>query len=219
MAKHLARQLDQLKQRILVVGSLVESAIADAIVAIAHRDETAAKKVIEQDAEIDRMEIEVEEDCLKILALYQPAASDLRFVVAVLKINNDLERTGDLAGNIAKRALYLARTDPVSARIDFGPMAARAQNMLKQSLECLIEANASRAYQVRQDDDELDSMRRVIHQEIRVAIREHPVQTEPLLKLYAVAKHLERIGDMAGSIAADVIYMVEGDIVRHQSND
>jgi phosphate transport system protein len=215
MPKHLQRQIDQLKQKILFVGSMVESAIANAVSALVERDENLAAKVLEEDAEIDRMEVDVEEDCLKILALYQPVAVDLRFVVAVLKINNDLERMGDLAKNIAKRVLYLARVDRVDVPVDFRTMAVRAQDMVKRSLDALVTADSSLAHRVRQDDDELDGMRRMIHEKIRAAVRQCPEQTETLLKLYSVAKHLERLGDMATNVAEDVIYMVEGDIVRH----
>lgn len=216
MPKHLQRQIEQLKQKILFVGSMVEAAIANAVAALVHRDESIARKVLEEDAEIDRMEVDVEEDCLKILALYQPVAVDLRFVVAVLKINNDLERMGDLAKNIAKRVLYLSRVDRVDVPVDFRAMAIRAQDMVKRSLDALVSADSSLAHRVRQDDDELDSMRRAIHEKIRAAIRAKPEQTETLMKLYSVAKHLERLGDMATNVAEDVIYMVEGDIVRHQ---
>lgn len=219
MPKHLQRQIEQLKQKILFVGSMVEGAIATAVAALVNRDETLARKVVEEDAEIDRMEVDVEEDCAKILALYQPVAGDLRFVIAVLKINNDLERMGDLAKNIAKRVLYLARVDQVEIPVDFRNMAVRAQDMVKRSLDALVQADSSMAHQVRQDDDVLDGMRRTIHEKIRAAIRARPDQTETLMKLYSVAKHLERMGDMATNVAEDVIYMVEGDIVRHQGED
>ncbi|HJT30696.1 MAG TPA: phosphate signaling complex protein PhoU [Pirellulales bacterium] len=219
MPKHLQRQIDQLKQKILFVGSMVEGAIATAVAALVNRDESLARKVMEEDAEIDRMEVDVEEDCAKILALYQPVAGDLRFVIAVLKINNDLERMGDQAKNIAKRVLYLARVDQVEVPVDFRGMAARAQDMVKRSLDALVQGDSSLAHQVRQDDDELDEMRRTIHEKIRAAIRARPEQIEALMKLYSVAKHLERMGDMATNVAEDVIYMVEGDIVRHQDED
>lgn len=219
MPKHLQRQIELLKQKILFVGSMVEGAIANAVAALVERDETLAGKVLEEDSEIDRMEVDVEEDCLKILALYQPVAVDLRFVVAVLKINNDLERMGDLAKNIAKRVLYLARVDRVDVPIDFRSMAVRAQDMVKRSLDALVRGDSALAHQVRQDDDELDAMRRTIHEKIRAAIREQPQQTETLMKLYSIAKHLERLGDMATNVAEDVIYMVEGDIVRHQDEE
>jgi len=215
----LQRQIEQLKQKVLFEGSMVEGAIANAVAALVHRDDAKARKVLEEDAEIDRMEVDVEEDCLKILALYQPVAGDLRFVVAVLKINNDLERMGDLAKNIAKRVLFLARSDRVDVPIDFRAMAARAQDMVQRSLDALVGGDSALAHRVRQDDDELDAMRRTIHEQIRSAIRSNPEHTETLMKLYSVAKHLERLGDMACNVAEDVIYMVEGDIVRHRGDE
>lgn len=219
MPKHLQRQIEQLKQKILFVGSMVEAAIANAVTALVEHNEALALKVLEEDSEIDRMEVDVEEDCCKVLALYQPVAVDLRFVVAVLKINNDLERMGDLAKNIAKRVLFLARVDRVDVPIDFRAMALRAQEMVKNSLDALVRADSALAHRVRQADDELDGMRRTIHEKIRAAIKERPDQTESLMKLYSIAKHLERLGDMATNVAEDIIYMVEGDIVRHQDED
>src|ERR1700676_4625755 len=143
MAKQLPRQIDGLKQKILYVGTLVEEAIAKAISALINRDGVLAEKIIANDDVIDRMEVEVEEECLKILALYQPVANDLRFVVATLKINNDLERMGDLAKNIAKRVSYLAKADPMELPVDFRGMAAQAQEMVKESLDALVNADTS----------------------------------------------------------------------------
>ena len=216
VTKHIQRQIDVLKQKILYVGTLVEEAIAKAIVALINRDAVLAAKILEADNAIDRMEVEVEEECLKILALYQPVAADLRFVVAVLKINNDLERMGDLAQNIAKRAAYIDKADPMELGIDFRDMAAKAQNMVKQSLDALVNADTALAKTVRTEDDEVDAARQRIRNQITEAIRRHPDRVEYLLKFNAVSKHLERIADMATNVAEDVIYMVEGEIVRHQ---
>lgn len=219
MSYQLQRQVQQLKRRILDVGSLVESAIANTISALINRDESVARKVIAQDAEIDSMEVDVEEDCLKILALYQPVAVDLRFVVAVLKINNDLERMGDLCKNIAKRVLKLTRSDGADFRSDFRQMAIKAQDMVKRSLDALVNADAAMAHRVRHDDDDLDAMRRSIHAKILEALQERPDETDTLMMLDSVARHLERLGDMATNVAEDVIYMVEGSIVRHQQEE
>src|SRR6478736_2149275 len=166
MAKQLPRQIDGLKQKILFVGTLVEEAITKAISALINRDSNLAKAVIDADTEIDTMEVDVEEEVLKILALYQPVAADLRFVVAVLKINNDLERMGDLAGNIAKRVVYLAKADPMDLAIDFRSMAAKAQNMVKQSLDALVNADTALARQVRAEDDEVDQARQRTRKQI-----------------------------------------------------
>jgi phosphate transport system protein len=219
MTKHIQRQVDLLKQKILYVGTLVEESIAKAIAALINRDAKLGEKVIEADNVIDRMEVEVEEECLKVLALYQPVAADLRFVVAVLKINNDLERMGDLAQNIAKRAVYLAKADPLDLPIDFRSMAAKAQTMVKQSLDALVNSDSALARLVRSEDDEVDQARQRFRQQILETIRKRPDKVEYLLKLNSVSKHLERLADMATNVAEDVIYMVEGEIVRHQHND
>ncbi len=219
MTKHILRQIDNLKQKILYVGTLVEEAIAKAISALINRDAQLAQKIIANDSVIDRMEVEVEEECLKILALYQPVAADLRFVVATLKINNDLERMGDLAKNIAKRAAFIAKADPIDVPIDFRAMATQAQNMVKQSLDALVNADANLARQVRLEDDEVDASRQRIRQQVLNGIRRSPEKTEYLLKFNSVSKHLERLADMATNVAEDVIYMVEGEIVRHQASE
>src|SRR3984885_4035920 len=135
MAVHLQRQIESLKQKILFVGTLVEEALAKSVSALVNRDRHLAKTVIDEDAEIDRLEVEVEEECLKTLALYQPVAADLRFVIAVLKINNDLERMGDLATNMAKRAIFLAHCQQPELIGDIRTMAVKAQSMVKNSLD------------------------------------------------------------------------------------
>lgn len=219
MAKHLQRQVEDLKELFLFVGSRVEDAIAGAFAALFNRDADLAERVILDDVEIDRLEVTVEEECLKTLALYQPVAIDLRFVVAILKINNDLERMGDLAKNIAKRALYLAKNPPVEMPHDLQTMASKAQAMVKRSLDALVNHDVELARRVREDDDEVDSYRRTINEWIAQQIQAHPEQSETLMKLHSVTKHLERLGDMATNVAEDVIYMVEGEIVRHQSDE
>jgi phosphate transport system protein len=219
MTKHIHRQIDGLKQKILYVGTLVEEAIAKAISALINRDGVLAEKIIANDSVIDRMEVEVEEECLKILALYQPVAADLRFVVATLKINNDLERMGDLAKNIAKRAAFIAKADPIDVPIDFRTMAMQAQHMVKQSLDALVNADANLARQVRIEDDVVDDSRQRIRQQVLQGIRRSPEKTEYLLKFNSVSKHLERLADMATNVAEDVIYMVEGEIVRHRASE
>jgi phosphate transport system protein len=218
MPENLQHNIEDLRQRILYVGSLVEEAVAKAIGALRGRDEQIAREVIQADSEIDHMEIEVEEDCLRILALYQPVALDLRFVVAVLKINNDLERIGDLAKNIAKRVVCLARAQQLDIPIEYEGMAEIAQAMVKNSLDALVTGDAALARQVRLADDEVDSLRDTIHGKIQAEISAHPEETELLMKLFSVARHLERLADMATHIAEEVIYMVEGHIVRHRAS-
>jgi phosphate transport system protein len=219
MTKHIERQIDQLKERILRVGTLVEEAISKSITALINRDVQLAQRVAASDEQIDRMEVEVEEECLKILALYQPVAADLRFVVAVLKINNDLERMGDLAKNIAKRVAQLANGAPCELPPEIRAMAMQAQEMVKQSLDAVVQADPALARQVREEDDAVDEYRQQIRRKVLKGIVEHPENVENLLRVNSVSKHIERIADMATNIAEDVIYMVEGDIVRHRSTD
>jgi phosphate transport system protein len=219
MAKHLERQIDILKQKILFVGTLVEEAIAKAISALVNRDRNLAKQVIDEDSEIDRMEVDVEEEVLKILALYQPVAADLRFVVAVLKINNDLERMGDLARNIAKRVVFLTNGEKIDLPDDLRPMATMAQKMVKESLDALVNADTLLARRVRDADDEVDNMRRKVQDFCEKQIAAQPQHTEMLMRLLSVSRHLERLADLATNVAEDVIYMVEGEIVRHRMTE
>jgi phosphate transport system protein len=216
MSQHLPRQLTLLKQKLLLVGTYVEEAFAKAITALMNRDRNLAISVIEGDAEIDRLEVDCEEECLKTLALYQPVvATDLRFVVAVLKINNDLERMGDLARNIAKRAVLLAEVERSDLVSELRPAAARAQSMMKRALDAFVHLDMSLAHSVRKDDDEVDAMRREFQRRALERIKEEPQKSETWLALNSVSKHIERQADMAVSVAEEVIYLVEGEIVRH----
>jgi len=219
MAQHIERQLAQLKERILHIGTLVEEAIAKSITALINRDKKLALRVMLNDDEIDRMEVEVEEECLKIFALYQPVAADLRLVVSVLKINNDLERIGDLAKNIAKRASSVALTDGVELPPEILAMATLAQEMVRESLEAVVNSDSALARRVREEDDAVDEFRRQVREMVLAGIKAETEQVESLLGINAVSTHIERIADMATNIAEDVIYMVEGDIVRHRADD
>jgi phosphate transport system protein len=217
MTKHIERQIETLKERILRLGTLVEEAISKSITALINRDTALAQRVIANDAAIDAMEVEVEEECLKILALYQPVAADLRFVVAVLKINNDLERMGDLARNIAKRVTQLEGGDPYDLPPEIRTMATQAQEMVRQCLDAVVKRDPTLARQVREEDDIVDEARQRIQRRVLQGIKDHPENVENLLRINSVAKHIERIADMATNIAEDVVYMVEGDIVRHRA--
>jgi phosphate transport system protein len=219
MTKHIERQVENLKERILRVGTLVEEAISKSITALINRDAALAQRVIANDEEIDRMEVEVEEECLKILALYQPVAADLRFVVAVLKINNDLERMGDLARNIAKRVAQLAGAPAHDLPPEIRTMATQAQEMVKQCLDAVVKGDPALARQIRAEDDAVDDARLQIRRRILQGIKNSPEDVENLLRVNSVSKHIERIADMATNIAEDVIYMVEGEIVRHRAGD
>lgn len=219
MAKHLQREIENLKKKLLALGARVETSVRDATLSIEKRDVDMAQKIIANDIDIDNTEVEVEEDCLKILALHQPVAIDLRFIVAVLKINNDLERIGDLAVNIAERAAYLADQPKVNISLDFIDMAHNAQSMLKKSLDALINHDAELAHKVCASDDVVDAMNREMYLKVQKAIQTNPNQIESLTHLLSASRHLERIADLATNIAEDVIYMIDGQIVRHKTEN
>ncbi|RLS70984.1 MAG: phosphate transport system regulatory protein PhoU [Planctomycetota bacterium] len=219
MTRHIDRQIGNLKEKIRRVGTVVEEAISKSISAVINRDVQLAQRVLASDDAIDRMEVEVEEECLKILALYQPVAADLRFVVAVLKINNDLERMGDLAKNIAKRVAQLEGAGPVDLPPEIRTMAMQAEEMVRECLAAVIDADPVLARRIREQDDVVDQARQKVRKRILAGIKEHPENVEVLLRINSITKHIERIADMATNVAEDVIYMVEGDIVRHRPEE
>jgi phosphate transport system protein len=219
MPVHLFREIENLKKEILTLGTLAETAVREATAALTNRDKALAHSVIAKDDKLDDMEVQIEENCLKTLALYQPVAIDLRFIVAVLKINNDLERVGDLAVNVAERAAFLATQPPVDLSFDFQAMARQVQEMLKQSLDALVNLSAPQARAVLASDDKIDAMNRQMYQIVQAAIGAHPDQTPSLIHMLSASRHLERIADHATNIAEDVIYMIEGVIVRHKVED
>ena len=220
MTIHFQRELTHLRKQILTVGATVESAISNAITALLNRDVRMAEQVLAGDRDVDRMEIEVEEECLKILALHQPVATDLRFIVAVLKMNNDLERMGDHAANMAKKARFLARHDPEPWPPEIEAMAERTKEMVGDSLEALINQNAGQARRVWLADQEVDRYKRQIADQLRQRLLGGDAAgREALLKMLDIPRHLERIADLATNIAEDVVYMTEGAITRHRHEE
>jgi phosphate transport system protein len=217
MSQHFFREIEVLKKQLLSMSAVVEERIAQALEAVFKRNEKLAQQVAEGDDEIDQREVEVEEECLKLLALYQPVAVDLRFIVAVLKINNDLERMADTAVNIARRAEYLAKFPKVDLPADLTQMAKKVQIMVQQSLDALVRSDTVMARKVCVADREVDEHNRAMHIFIQDAIREHPDNVERLIHMLSISRHLERIGDLATNVAEDVIYTVEGEIVRHRT--
>jgi len=215
MTAHLIHELEQLKRQIFSVMALVEDNLFLAVKSVEERDESLALQAIENDTAIDRAEVAVEEECLKLLALHQPVAVDLRFIVAVLKLNNDLERIGDLSVNIAERAIFLSTIAPVPVPFEFDVMAAKASAMVKKSLDALVNNDTDAAGEVCAADDEVDAINRAMYEQVKAAIREHPEHLDALIHLLSVSRHLERIADHATNIAEDVIYLVKGRIVRH----
>jgi len=216
MTKHFDRELEKLKKKILSLSALVEERVYLAIKAIESRDPDLAERIIRSDHEIDETEVEVEEECLKILALYQPVAIDLRFIVAVIKINNDLERIADEAVNIAKGVSYLSRKEKTFYfDFDFSQMVEKTQSMLKSSLDALVNLDTDLAFKVCILDDEVDEINGEVHRLVKGAIRDNPEQGEHLVNLVLISRHLERIADHATNIAEEVIYLIEGEIIRH----
>lgn len=216
MPIHMQRDLDVLKKTLLEVGTLVEESIARAINALATTNRELAEQVVAGDDEIDAREVQIEEECLKILALHQPVARDLRFVVGVLKMNNDLERMGDYAMNIAERVLFLARNGSVAMPPQLRVMSEKAQTMVRRTLDAVVESDPVLAREICLSDDEVDDLHRELHAVILNEIRLHVDQLERWTQLLSVVRYLERIADLATNVAQDVIYMVEGDVVRHK---
>ncbi len=216
MTTHLQREIDKLKKKILYMGAEAEEILRIAVESLVSRNVKLAQEAIESDERLDHLEVEIEEDCLKILALHQPVATDLRYVIAVLKINNDLERIGDLAVNIAERVIYLADRPSFHMPLDLKGMARLTQLMVKRSLDAIVNTDSKLARDVRASDDEIDDINRDMYDVITEYITKNPDQVEPALHVLSATRHLERIADQATNIAEDVIYLVEGDIVRHQ---
>ncbi len=216
---HLEREMDRLKRDVLALGALVEESLRTAFQAIELRDREKARKVIVGDFVIDQHEVEVEEECLKLLALYQPVAGDLRFLVAVIKINSELERIGDLASNIGERALALADEHPVPVPEGFTIMADRTGTILEKVLDALVRQDATAARAVLAADDEIDMLYQGLIEDLKQVIRNDLDHLDAIVLLFSVARYLERLADHATNIAEDVIYMVDGEIRRHQVPD
>jgi phosphate transport system protein len=215
MSVHLQREIDGLKESLVLLCRLVEERVHVAVQALLERDLDLAEQVEKGDRDINQREVEVEEDCLRILALYQPVAMDLRLTVAVLRISNDLERVGDLAVNIARKVVAVVGIANVTVPVILAEMAAKSQSMLHDSIAALVSLDAPLAARVCARDDEVDRLKRAFRQDIEHQIEAHPEQLRQLLRLLAVSRNLERIADCATNISEDVLYMVNGRITRH----
>ena len=216
MAKHLEKELDRLKKLIYTLGARVDENLELSVKSFQEHDVELAKKVIEADHEIDELEVEVEEECLKALALYQPVAIDLRFIIAVMKMNSDLERIGDLASDIAKNGITISQSTMPRIPLDLNQMSYLAKAIVRKSLDSLLNIDAYLAREVLKDDEEINAMKSDMKTEIMEALQKDPQHAEVLMTILAVTHRLERIGDHACNIAEDVIYMVEAEIIRHQ---
>ena len=215
MSKHLQRDLEDLQRDLLALAGSVEEAIHNAIRALQDREAGLAQEVIHGDTQIDQKENHIEEECLKILALHQPVAVDLRRTAAALKINTDLERMADLAEDIAERALHLARLPVIPIPAKLQRMTDLTTTMVKQSLDAFVYLDPHMARRVCRLDEEVDRYNNEIIQEMIDFMRDNPDMVEQGLSLFSATRHLERIGDHATNIAEDVVYLVEGTIIRH----
>jgi len=216
MGKHLQRDLDGIKKELLTSGLMVEKSLNNAIESLIDRHPELAKEVISGDRLIDQKENQIEEECLKVLALHQPVANDLRLIIAVLKVNNDLERMGDLAANIAERSIYLASHEPLQAVLNFHHMADRVQAMVSKSLDALIRMDIKLAQLVLTLDDEIDDLNREMYTALQDIMRQSPEFIDRAVQTLSVSRYLERIADLSTNIAEDVVFMVDGELIRHQ---
>ncbi|HAS81602.1 MAG TPA: phosphate transport system regulatory protein PhoU [Verrucomicrobia bacterium] len=215
------KEMGRVKTDILELCAMVEDRLHKAVVAVVTRDAELARTVIEADQEIDAKEVDIEEELLKIMALNQPVAVDLRFLVATLKINSDLERIGDLAVNIAERALVLNRKVHDTMPVDLSQMSEAVKAMLRRSIDALVNIDAEAARAVCRDDDAIDQMKHEIDDEIKVRMTRETEKDaiDVLVALLRVTRDLERISDHATNIAEDLIYISDGRIVRHHVTD
>lgn len=213
--KSFDKELKELKEKLLYEGSLVERAIRDAIKALLERDSNLAEKVISDDDVVNAKEVEIDEYCLKLLALRQPAARDLRFITTAIKINYDLERIGDMAVNVCERVLELNQEPQLKPYIDLPKMAETVQLMVKESLDAFVKEDVELAWKVTRDDEIVDHLHDQIFRELLTYMMQDFKAVSRATRLLFISKYLERIADHAVNIAELVIFMVEGKIVRH----
>ena len=219
MERHFEKDLDELKERLLWMGSLAERAVHQAIHSVLDGDEKLAHAVLDEESAINDLQVEIDDRVMHLLALFQLMAADLRFVLAVSRINNDLERIGDQAVNIAQSAQRIVRHPRVKPYVDLPRMSELAEEMVRDALNAVVRKDVELAKEVLVRDDQVDSLRDQIFRELLSYMMENSAVVFPAFELILVAKNLERIGDHATNIAEDVIYMVAGNDVRHSAPD
>jgi phosphate transport system protein len=216
---HFREELDELQRQLLEMAGLVESAIHQSIEALVRRDEQDAKEVLWKEALINQKDIEIDEFATRLLALYQPMARDMRFLTAVIKMNGDLERMGDLAVNITQRALSLMHDAPVKPLVDIPRMASLAENMVRNSLDALVQRDEALARRVLLSDDEVDRLRDAAYKELVAFMQAEQTTIPRAVDLMFIAHNLERIADHATNIAEDVLFLMKGIDVRHHAEE
>jgi phosphate transport system protein len=217
MSKQLEHDLETLKERILRMGGLVEDAIQKSVKALVERDSRLAIQVIDGDKIVNNLDVEIEEECIRLLALYQPTGSDLRFITTAIKTITDLERMGDLAVDTCERAVELNEEPPLKPYIDIPRMAGAAQKMLKDSLDAFVAKDADLALDVCEADDFVDNLNHQIFNELLVYMLQDPKNIGRAVRITYIAKYLERIADHATNIAEMVVFMVKGKVIRHMA--
>jgi len=211
-------ELRLLKERVLKIGSLVEAAIHDSVKSLVERNSDLAQKVIEKDYKINALDVEIDEECIRLIALRQPKARDLRFITTAMKITTDLERIGDLAENIAERAIELNDEPQLKPYIDIPRMAEITEEMVRDSLDAFVRGCSKIPYEVIKRDDEVDNLNAQVFNELLFFMIQDPHTVSRATRISYVSKYLERIADHATNIAEMVIYMCEGKIIRHMKN-
>ena len=219
MERHFDQDLDELKKELLRMGGRVEAIIQKSVEALKRRDATLAEEVLEDDKAIDRMEIDVEERCVSLLALRQPMAVDLRFITSALKISNDLERVGDHAVNIAGSAIRLAASPSLKPLVDIPRMADLAAGMLREALDAFVRRDAATARRLVRRDDEVDDLNRQLFRELVSFMIEDPTTVTRAMELVLVARNLERVADLATNVAEEVVYIAEARIIKHHAEE
>jgi len=219
MERHFDTELDQLKQQLLKMGALAEAMIDSAVTALVERNASQLKQIYEQEKEVNNLQVSIDEDCLRLTALYQPAAGDLRFLLGASKINTELERLGDQAINICEVVNKLLQEPQLKPLIDIPKMVAIATDMVKDSLNAFVERNVEKARAVLMQDDQLDDLKDKIVAELTEFMAKDSGSVSRAIQLILVARSLERIGDHATNIAEDVIFVVQGRDIRHNIHD
>ena len=219
MSKHLQTDLDHIHREILSLAGIVEKMIGDAVRALCERRYELVSEVIETDETVDAAEVRLEEECLKILALHQPVASDLRRVAALIKINSDLERIADLACHVAERAQSMQEFPYFPAPDVLPEMSSNAMEMVRAALDSFVNMDTKTAAKVIEMDDRVDELNVEAIQNLQQLMRENSSYIEPAMHCFSAVRHIERIADHAENIAEDVVYLIEGDIIRHKHGE
>ncbi len=215
MSKHLQRGLDELRDDLLALFGVVEQMIDMAVRSLVERRPDLATRVIQTDSLVDQREVKIEEECLKLLALHQPVATDLRELITIVKINTELERMADLACNIAERAVALDLYPLFTVPEELNDMVRESNSMVRRALDAFVSSDAEKARQVIRDDDVVDAFNRIIIDHLQDMMQESPESVPAAVHCFSASRNIERVADLATSLAEDTIYLIEGEIVRH----